>query len=52
MEIKLFFKGFVVNLKPLENIEIEYINKKKKYIDSFKNEKNYKHGFIKCVKIF
>ena len=51
-EIKLFFKGFVVNLKPLENIEIEYINKKKKYIKKFKNEKKYKHGFYQMCADF
>ena len=44
-EIKIYFKGFVANLKPLEALKIEYIAKKKIKIEKFKNESKYKPGF-------
>ena len=51
-EVKVYFKGFVVKLKPLENLKIEYISKKNIKIEKFKNESKYKPGFYNMCTSF
>ena len=52
-EIKVFFKDFLVNLKPIETIEIKYIaNKDTKKIKNFDYEKLYKPGLFFMCKDF
>ena len=51
-EIKVFFKGFVAKLKPLESLKIEYISKKNIKIEKFKYESKYKAGFYNMCNSF
>jgi hypothetical protein len=51
-EIKIFFKGFVAKLKPIESLNIEYISKKNIKIEKFKNESKYKPGFYNMCNSF
>ena len=51
-EIKLYFKGFVAKLKPLESLKIEHIQKKNIKIEKFMNESKYKPGFYNMCNSF
>ena len=51
-EIRVYFKDFVINLKPIEIVQIEYTKKRKIIIKNFKYEKKFKAGFYSMCSSF